>query len=228
MEAGLVPLLTDPTDPIEPTIVSRVKDMKISMKMLTICCLLGSQMIAFQAFAAIPRALYKPIFFTVKRDYSHGLNITAIQPIDSLRDLDYASVQKIIPDDMTPTSDGGMVATQILDRSLTSFFNSAEVRRSDIGRTATRVERTLESDIALGGTKPESIKHSFKFAMRATQTKALVEYTGITNAQLVYHIGQDKLNFEVHESLAGSTQVVFNHITTPGDSTDILSMRWQW
>jgi hypothetical protein len=166
-------------------------------------------------------------FFPV-RDYSRGLDATAIQPVESLRDVRSEDIALIIPADLRPTSNGGTIAAQILDHSLSSFFNSSAVKHSDLGRTAHQVEKKMEGEASFGGNAEGSVKHNFKFGMKAAQAKAQLEYTGITNAQLSYQLAQSTMNFEVSEKLAPTTRLVFNHIAKPGDITDMVSMRWVW
>ena len=194
--------------------------------------LVGIQMVSSVSFAAIPRTLFHKRFyvFTLTTDYSKGLDFSVIQPIASLRDVNTDDIAKMIPvHELNSTSDGGLVASQIVDHSLSTWFNSEAVRKSDLGRSAHEVEQHMESDIAFGGNAPEETKHAFKFAMRPTQTRALIEYSGVTNAQLSYHVAQSKVDLEVREDVSAlGTQVVYNHINKPGDNTDLLSMRWAW
>lgn len=183
------------------------------------------------ARTAVPRSYSKSIqnlAVSNRLDFSKGLNLKVIKPIRSMRAMQAEDIARIIPEDLTPTSNSGQIAAQILDHSLSNFFNSDTVRNSEWGRAAHEVEQKMESNIAFGGNEPESVTHSFKFAMRAAQTKALIEYSGLMNAQISYTISQQKMNFEVHEKLASQTQVVFNHINSRDDRTDMFSLRWNW
>lgn len=179
------------------------------------------------ANAAVPKSVG---FWThsSEMDFSRGLNLKSIQPIESLRIMKSEDIALIIPDDLSPSSDGGQIASQILDHSLSNLFNSDAVKKSDLGRTAQVVEKSMEGDLAFGGETPDSIKHSLKFAMRASQTRAMVEYSGITKAQLSYSISQQRVQLEVEEEMAANTQLVFNHSNTRTDRTDMLSLRWIW
>lgn len=168
--------------------------------------------------------------FSPVRDFSRGLDASAIQPIGSLREMNSGDISMIIPaSDLQPTSDGSKVAVKIIDHSLSNFFNSPAVRTSDLGRTAVRVEKHMESDIALGGGSPHSIQHNVKFAMRPTQTRAIIEYTGVTNAQLTYNAASSIVDLEVKERIAAfSTDFVYNHINMPSDTRNTVSLRWIW
>jgi hypothetical protein len=162
-------------------------------------------------------------------NFSKGFDATWIQPIESTRITTTDDVSKIIPSDMKPTNDGGLVATQILDRSLSTWFNSDAVRNSSIGHAAHDVEKSMEGDVKFGGKAPDSIKHQLKFSMRATQSTANLEYTGLTTAQVTYFIAQAKTNIELREPVkALGTQVVYNNITTSLENRQTLSLRWDW
>jgi hypothetical protein len=193
----------------------------------------AGQMFASIAHASIPSlsrsAPVQPKSFAISQDFSKGLDASLIHPMVSKRDYNSNDVAQVIPNDLQATSDVGSVATQILDHSLNNFFNSPAVRNSDFGRSATHVEKSMEGNVAFGGETPHSIRHSFKFAMKATQAKALIEYTGVTNAQLSYSAASQKADLEVKEKLVAlNTQVVYNHVAGPGDQTDMLSLRWVW
>lgn len=201
--------------------------MKHICRLLSIGCLLGAQIAAVPALSAIPRES-RQWMFTNKPDFSKGMNASVIQPVESLRDFKSDDIARMIPRDLTPSSDGLQVAARILDHSVSNFLNSEAVRNSQIGRTALEVEQTMDGNIAIGGDEPDSIKHSFKFKMRASQTKAKIEYTGLTNAELSYQIAQERFNFEIHENIGERSQLVFNHMTSSDDQVDTLSLRWVW
>jgi hypothetical protein len=204
----------------------------LSLVRLSICTLVAGGLIAPSAghCAAKMKSRLKGrmIALAPVRDFSRGLDLTWIQPVESMRTVKSEDIARIIPRDLTPTSDGGQIATRILDHSLSSFFNSPAVRNSDLGKTAHRVERTMEGQAAFGGKTQDSIRHVVKFQMRAFQTQALLEYEGLTNAHLCYQIAGSRMDFEVHEKVAINTRLVYNHITQPGDTSDIVSLRWAW
>lgn len=181
---------------------------------------------------AIPCALrstlvHKYDFSPSNFDFSQGFDATAIQPIESARGLKSDDVAKVIPQNMTTTTDGGKIASQILDRSVSTFFDSDAIKKSQVGRTAKEVEQKLQTEQSFGGSQPDSIKHSVKFTMKATESRADLEYSGITNAQVTYYVAQSKTNFEVREPVkAFGTNLVYNNIITPGETRNTLSMRW--
>jgi hypothetical protein len=207
--------------------------MKRNVRILAVLGTLATQLVSSIGLCAIPRTQVSPNdFYKISwqsQDFSKGINISLVEPIRSLNITKSEDIAMMIPSDMAPSSNFGSVSTQIIDRSLTSFFNSPVIRNSDIGRTAHQVEKSMESNVDFGGQTPNSIKHSFKFAMKAAQTRAQVEYTGITNAQLSYQIAGSTLDLEVREPVAAiGTQVVYNHIDKPNDRSDVVSLRWDW
>lgn len=206
-----------------------------SSKIITIVAMAGFALAGLTnpASAAIPYALRSTLMheysFKRPRDFSKGIDISNIKPVESSRATKPEDVSKIIPSDMKPTSDGGMVAAQILDHSLSNWFNSEAVRNSDLGRTAHQVEKSMEGDVSFGGGQPDSIKHNFRFAMRAAQTHAQIGYTGLTNAQVTYYMLQNKTDFEVREAVKPlGTQLVYNEIVTREDTRRTVSLRWDW
>jgi hypothetical protein len=203
-------------------------------RLACLAAILGAQAVsASTASAAIPYALRSSVMlsyvFTLSKDFRKGLNASAIQPVESSRLTKSEDVSRIIPASMAPTDNSGLVAGQILDHSFSNWFNSEEVKRSSFGRTAHKVEKSLTGEITIGGTKPQSIRHNLRFQMKAAQTQAQVEYTGLTTAQFTYYMMQDKSDIEVREPMKVlNTQLVYNHTISRDDRRDIVSLRWAW
>lgn len=201
------------------------------MGLATLIVIMSS--ISSHSWGAIPYALRSNLIreyeFKPQLDFSKGFDATSIQPVESKRVTRSEDVSKIIPANMPETTNGGLVAARILDHSLSNWFNSEAVRNSSFGRTAHEVEKSMEGDVAFGGKKPDSVKHQFKFSMRAAETRADLEYTGLTKAQFTYFIMQDKTNLEFREPVkALNTQLVYNHVATRSESRQIVSVRWDW
>ena len=214
--------------------------MKKWFKGITTCAVLSSICSGPIARAAIPRLSttvstiithhsVEHLDLMCHDDFAKGMNASIIQPMNSLNTTSQQDVAQFIPSDIVPSGDGGYVASHIIDHSLSSFFNSPGFRTSDFGRRAVKAEQSMEGNIEMGGNKPNEIKHELKFAMQPTQTRAVIEYKGLTNAELSYQVAASTMNFEIHERVhAISSQLVYNHIVKPGDATDSVSLRWVW
>jgi hypothetical protein len=193
---------------------------------------LSIQLFASVGFCAIPYALRSSLiknfdFAPQAFDFSKGFDGADIQPIQSDRGANSADVAKVIPANMQPTTDQTKVASQILDHSVSAFFDSDAIKRSDMGRTAKQVEQSMQTEQSFGSGEPNSIKHSVKFSMKATESRADIEYTGLTNAQMTYYVAQTKTNLEVREPVkALGTNLVYNNIISPGETRNTLSVRW--
>ena len=138
-------------------------------------------------------------------------------------------ISRIIPTDLRPTNDGGVVASRIGERGINAWLNSPSMKNTGIVKGAQSLERNMASDVAIGGDEPDSIKHSFKFGVKAEQSKAQLEYAGLMNANVSYQVAASTFNVEVREPVALlQTDLVFNHINTRDDQRDVLSVRWNW
>lgn len=187
--------------------------------------------LALPAQAAIPPMTpVRPLNLSYDKDFSRGLNIALILPMRSLNYTSAEDISKMIPaKDMQSGADGGRVASQIMDQSLTTFFNSPIFRNSDFGRSAVRVQKSMEGNVSVGGSRPNSIKHEFKFAMQPTQARAFMKYRGIANAEVSYQAASSTMNFEVSERVnAIKSNVVYAHTVKPGDRIDSVNLRWVW
>ncbi|MES2963986.1 MAG: hypothetical protein V4760_08850 [Bdellovibrionota bacterium] len=192
-----------------------------------------AHLFSFSAQAMIPPYLAKTprhLDLNNDQDFSRGLNLAIIEPIHSLNYTSSEDISRLIPvRDMQTGTDGGRVASQIMDQSLTTFFNSPVFRNSDFGRSAVRVQKSMEGNVTVGGTRPNSTKHEFKFAMQPTQTRALMQYRGIANAQVTYQVAASTVNIEVTERMDMlDSDVVLAHTMKPGDTIDSVGLRWDW
>jgi hypothetical protein len=177
--------------------------------------------------AAQPIVLNSPLR-DFSRDFSRGFNMATIEPVESLRNIRSSDIGLLIPvNELKPESDGSTIALQILDHSVSNFFKS--MQKSDLGRSVKLVEKSVETEISLGGAEPDSTRHSIKVAMRAAQSKAFIRYSGVTNATVSYRILQSALDLEIREPLPiFKTDLVYNHIATRDDTRDLLSLSWAW
>jgi hypothetical protein len=181
------------------------------------------------ATASVFSGKIRPLEFNPRpSDYSRGLDASTIHPIESMNGLKYADVQKIIPADLNPNDQSG-VGRRILDNSLKNAMNSSAIRNSDLGRTATRVENSMQKNVSIGSREPNSVHHEFEFAADPVQAQARIHYSGLANAQISYHANEAKMDFEMREPVhAIATDVVYNHTDVSGDRRDLMSLRWIW
>ena len=157
-------------------------------------------------------------------DFKKGADGRGVQAVREMA-RDYSM---IIPATLSPVSDVGGVSMQIVDHSINAFFNQASIKNSFVGRAAETVEKKLKAEVVLGGAEPDSLKHNIKFQLKASETKASMEYRGLTNCDLSYSVASRKANFEIYEPISKSSNLVFTHSDAPSDRRDILSLRMHW
>lgn len=138
--------------------------------------------------------------------------------------------QDYIPLNMQPTDDASRVISVIADKSVSKFMNDPQVRASSLGRTATKVEKTMTQEVVLGSNAPNEIEHKLNFQVLAFQARAEMKYEGITNALVSYQAGTSTTTFEVFENLPTSLkqQLVLSHELRPTEKVSNLSVRWSW
>ena len=157
-------------------------------------------------------------------DFSRGLDARNVNRVQEIG-LDYGM---IIPSKLSPVRDMGGISSQLLDHSVTAFFNNGIIKNSFVGRTAQTVEQKMKAEVAIGGEEPDSIQHNIKFQVKASETKAVMEYRGLTNADLSYSVGGRKTNLEIYEKISDQSKLVYTHSDEPTDRRDTLSLRMHW
>lgn len=193
---------------------------------ITVCLMSALSSISM---ASVYSAKIRPIDFNpLRADYSRGLDASTIHPIESTKGLKYSDVQKIIPTDLDPNNQGG-VGRRILDNSLKNALNSDALKNSSLGRTAASVQESMQTNVSMGSRESNSVHHEFQFAADPVQVRARIHYSGLTDANLSYHAGESKTDFEMREPVRMiATDIVYNHTDVPGDRRDLMSLRWKW
>jgi hypothetical protein len=191
--------------------------------------LVTAQVLCTPVMASIPGSNhnYKKINLGLVSTVNNAsIDMSKVEPVESLTIINQADIAKMIPvEKMQASNDTGAVASQILDRSLSSFFDSDAVRHSDMGKTAHQVEDSMQTNVNFGSGE---IKHSFKFKVEASQTRAQMDYSGLTNAQVSYQAAQRQFNVEMYENLSARSKIVFDHTDLPNDTREVVSLRWTW
>lgn len=167
-------------------------------------------------------ALEKFGLVTDVSDFSRGLDARVVDRIES-KGVDFS---KVLPASLAPVADGSDVAAQIFDHTVSNFFKQEYIRNTSLGRAARTVEETMKAEVDLGGGEdPNSTQHNLKFQMKATQSKASMEYRGFTNADLSYSVTSRSTDLEIYEPIGGSSRIVYHHSARPDEQRDVLSIR---
>ncbi len=193
------------------TLIKRLK-MRLFLKLSLMTACLCS--LTFQANASIPPRQLMENHVVLKPAFYHD-ETTA------------ADIEKVIPLNMQPTTDQSAVVSRIADHSLDRFFNSPEVQQSSIGQTAHEVQEKMQTDVSFGGEEEGSIRHVFKMQMLAFQNTARVDYTGLMDAKLFYHINDARFEVELLEKL-GRKDLVFSHNGTRTETLNQVALRWNF
>ncbi len=188
--------------------------------------LVATQFMAAQIFASIPfhdRGISLDLNLVSNSHSEMGIDFSRIARIRP-EGFSYEYISRLLPTDIPASASGSQVASQIADNSMRAYFNSESFKATNFGKTSHNVEKSMRQNVTISGSSPASIKHDFKFNMQATQTKAVIDYKGFTNAQLSYTASSQELNFEVFRKLSNNMKIAYNHINSSGDQRDIVSL----
>jgi hypothetical protein len=167
------------------------------------------------------------LFFASYHDLGRGFDARSIQPVNYKPEFTVADMGTIIPaSSMQPGEASGKCAARIVDYSVNNFLKSPRVKQSSVGRTATSVQNSLQTNASFGGTEPGAIKHSFQFAMKPIENKAELKYTGYTHAQLTYVASQSRVSFYVYENIYKATRIGFTNFMTPLERSSMMNIGW--
>jgi len=137
-------------------------------------------------------------------------------------------VEKIIPMDIPQTSDMGVVVTKIADRSVQTWFNSAQVQASAIGKTANTVQKSMGTDIVVKSNEPRAIEHKFSMNILALQAMAKFQYTGWLNAVFNYDAKAAESMVEFSDKIFNKDLFVNHTSSSAKGDVSTVGIKWGW
>lgn len=136
-------------------------------------------------------------------------------------------VAKIIPTNLQPGQTEEQISLRVIDHSMQTFTADEYFRNSEIGKAATNFEKSLNTDMNLGGdSKKGEVTHSVNMQVLAFEQKAWVRYKGITEIQVTYRAEKNILDMELTEDLGGSAKLVITHNVQ--DQFSRANISWNW
>ena len=146
------------------------------------------------------------------------------------RARDYAERQfqvgDYIPTDIQAYSSGRQVASKIAAQTARNLIDSEQFRKTSVGASAAAVDSRFKGGVKV--QSPDKTNHSLEFNLRATQTKASVRYVGYGETTVSYNLFTQALQVEVSKALNNRIRVVADHLDSPEEQTERLSLRWSW
>lgn len=140
----------------------------------------------------------------------------------------YQQMQKILPQDMKPTDNQGVVFAGVADRGLNEWLKSDSMKNSPLVQTVDETQQKLKTDVVVNQntTDPDVVQHKFSFKVEAIQALAKMEYTGWTHAIVAYDAKASETKFEIHKQLFADKDLILAHKAREGTST--VGVGWKW
>lgn len=160
----------------------------------------------------------------------HSTTKPLVMPVgvsEDAQEITNKDVEKIIPTDLQATNDMNKVAVRIADRSLQTWFNSAAVKGSALGRTADNVQQKMSTDVTVKSDEPQAVEHKFSMQLLALQAMAKIQYTGWLNAVFNYDAKAAESMVEFSEKVFNKDLFV-NHTSSPREDVSTVGIKWGW
>ncbi len=181
--------------------------------------------------ARAPASINRAVLVLVKPSNLFGPSGEGLSPelIDNYNKIKASEkpfdAAQVIPEGMTPTEDSGLIFSRIADRSVSSFFNSAQMRATPLGQTATTVEQKMKQDVTV---ESAGIQHKMTFQVQAFQGLAKIDYSGLANATLKYQSRESIVGLEVFEKITKTKELVIGQLNKPDDRISSVNLRWNF
>lgn len=135
-------------------------------------------------------------------------------------------MDRYIPTNMLPTDDSRQVMLQIADKTLSTWTDSDDFKKSKLGQVSKEVEENLSQEVVIPSAG--KIDHKIGLSFEAFQTTAHLKYTGLTNADVKYNVAKNLLNAEISEPVFKANEIVLNHQVGASENISRLLMRWNF
>ena len=131
-----------------------------------------------------------------------------------------------VPTDLSTGQDPNLVATKIADKSVQYWWNNSEVKKSPIGQTMDKAEKSVQKDVELGSA---SNPQKLNVGMDLFQTRARVKYEGYAKAELFYQLRDSSAGLNVIKKLdATKDLIVGESMRSSADTSSDVKFQWAW
>lgn len=138
-------------------------------------------------------------------------------------------VQAYVPVSMRSGASEAQVMKGIADQSLKTWFNSAAVKNSSVGRAADRVQSNMKLDASTKtGQGLDQVEHKFTMQLLAFQSSAKVEYSGYLSAVVNHNVADKETDVELSEKILKDKSLFLNHTIKPSDRVSTLGLKWNF
>ncbi len=135
---------------------------------------------------------------------------------------------KVLPKSLTAADSSRSVVSKIIDNSLAYWWDNSDLKKTQAGQVATRIEENMKTEIDFGASRGGKTDHKISLKVLAMQALAKLEYNGWINAALNYDAKSATTEMEVLENLSNNKDLVISHSITANENKSQLSLRWNW
>ncbi|GIL16617.1 MAG: hypothetical protein BroJett040_03680 [Oligoflexia bacterium] len=203
------------------------------MKILGLIFMLSVLILANQASAAVysrnPAAINRAaqVLARPSQIFDSGILLSSelIQTYNEVKEKEKAETYvEIIPENIQEMNESNQVVAAIADRGLSKWWNSEAVQSSSFGRRAEMVEKKMQGEVVVHS----AIEHKLNFQFQAFQTRAKIDYSGLTHATLYYQARNSEVGVEVTEKIADSQDLILSHAIKSENQVSQVNLRWSW
>lgn len=138
--------------------------------------------------------------------------------------------QRIFSANITPNDSGTSAASKIADNTFSYWWETSEVKKTAIGRTADNLDKKLKTEVNLGTSSSSSAKteHKLSIKLLAMQALAKIEYKGWVRAGLNYDAHAAKTEAQLLENISANNDLVLSHSISATENKSQVSLLWNW
>lgn len=138
------------------------------------------------------------------------------------------TVADVIPTQMAPSNNLNDVARTIFDFSFKNYLHSPAVKSSKWGRSAERLQESLQTNVSFGSADAQRPSHQIKVEVDPAQAGARIKYSGLFHFNVHYKVAAAEMKYEVVEKISSNGTLVVDHTELRSQSSENISMRWEF
>ncbi|MFK8138600.1 MAG: hypothetical protein AB8E15_09595 [Bdellovibrionales bacterium] len=135
-------------------------------------------------------------------------------------------------ENLTEGDEQNVVVDKIFDHSVNNFFKSDFVQKSSLGKSAKKIEKSMQADVVIKKKNPEDIAHKISMQFQPMQNAALIKYSGYIDARVNFFVASNNYEANISHHFE-ETELIVAHerstLETGGyDYKSTIDLKWDW
>jgi len=117
------------------------------------------------------------------------------------------------------------IARDLLNNNVNRILQSEKKNGGSIAGAADRLQNSMQTNVSFGGSDPAAIHHSVRVKLNAAQGQAVMNYSGLLDAQLSYSVGPNSgMREAITQKLDDTTSLIVENTSNHTERVQRVSL----